>query len=1370
MNFSRKTIFKIIVTFFMISIILMPLYEKEMSYAGTPEGVSIFNVYTDSTGTISDGGIVYIYVKTSSPYMKLFDPNGYEVTQDFGTKARIKLNNGAFADLISIADMDYNSGEESHSYLKFKYTFTSGEDIANLDLDQTEKDIILETGYTIRDIDNAYALMPSSLDPTGSSHMHLKYSEVTPISDELIGSLSASNVTLGSPQVNPTAVYTTGYDNTLGKTLFEGDTLNIYVKLEPDVNLYDSSTTGTPRTNVKNGAKIQLNNNAYAYLTEISSDSIATYLKFEYIVRYGEYITGLNIGSEDIMVSDGYLRTSDGSHTFGVGTLNDGTDILKLGYSEVEKCVDNSNLSPANLNVDTTNSNYKAVSKIYTTTTDSTLSAGSTVDIYVALGTDSVKLYSTINVESTNYYSYVRLKLNNGAYANLVGIQDSSVSYLGQTLPITFLKFQYTVGSSSSENTNQLALENDDMEIASGYSLRKINSSFTYGLKSLNGETIKYSSEMFPSLDSSMQNSSIKIEANNDYYTASRLYTTTTGSAITVDDTVDIYVVAGQSGLNLYNGENISTDYTKAKIVLNNGGEAYLTNIGDKDILDYSGSSYPSKYTVLKFVYTVKDTDNSQKLDIGSYNIEVETGYKLRDNSGGYDLGVNALEGKNLEYYDDDTTYPNSDEILPESNIIISTESLVKPLVLIYTTTTSSAAITVGETIDIYAVSSVAGIGVYDLNENEVSPPYNNEIKILLNNGAYAFLDSIENYSIRDGLTVSLLKFKYTVSSGEEINGLDIGADHVTIGSEYELRDSIKEHNVGSGALNSLKLLYSPSIYYTDELGTLIDANIDILSGTSTSGSSETVYVPPVDVTLPSNLSEEEFTNRVDDAVVDLASKLQNNASDSLLDLSVNLVNNMANSLKTKELVKKDVDNLVKLTTQVQNSIIDRNNRDFRVKYTTSYLDKIGKVVDEIDKTSEDAKELRKTSRKLSEESVKTMGKIYVPYSGEITKGSTFHSVLKEKLDNYKKDVEKVNDSLDKVLGDKVVKPIEPEIVLTLVRDKTTKEIKTSIHKDVIEEIKAAGIKKVGFEQNDVKVSVGTDEMLKADKKFEVKMNYEKKVVGELPKSTEFIGKPIITDVNIYVDNEKKHSFKKPIELTFKLDNLGMNLTKEEKKKYLVVHRLNEKTGEWEPVGGRYDPITDSITTYRFGLSKYTVLKTTKHFSDVDNSWAKDEINEMLGKGILDKKDTFNPDAKVTRAEFTAWIVRAYNLDENGEGKEFKDVDKDSPYYKEIKLAYENGLINGTGDGNFNPDKEMTREEVGTLIASALTKYEGNVKNSSMANDLAKYDDNDNTSDWSKDSLALLDELQIMDNKDGLKPKSDITKEEAVAMLHGIYN
>ncbi|MFS0783729.1 N-acetylmuramoyl-L-alanine amidase [Bacillus sp. 1P06AnD] len=114
----------------------------------------------------------------------------------------------------------------------------------------------------------------------------------------------------------------------------------------------------------------------------------------------------------------------------------------------------------------------------------------------------------------------------------------------------------------------------------------------------------------------------------------------------------------------------------------------------------------------------------------------------------------------------------------------------------------------------------------------------------------------------------------------------------------------------------------------------------------------------------------------------------------------------------------------------------------------------------------------------------------------------------------------------------------------------------------------------------------------------------------------------------------------------------------------------------------------------------------TKTFKDIGpNSQHMKEITYLAEGGIVqgDKYGNFNPNNKITRAEFTIMLGRALDLEGTPRDTKFKDVTKlgttGSGY---IQAATDKGFIAGYKGGNFKPGKTITRGEMATIISRAF--------------------------------------------------------------------
>lgn len=111
-------------------------------------------------------------------------------------------------------------------------------------------------------------------------------------------------------------------------------------------------------------------------------------------------------------------------------------------------------------------------------------------------------------------------------------------------------------------------------------------------------------------------------------------------------------------------------------------------------------------------------------------------------------------------------------------------------------------------------------------------------------------------------------------------------------------------------------------------------------------------------------------------------------------------------------------------------------------------------------------------------------------------------------------------------------------------------------------------------------------------------------------------------------------------------------------------------------------------------------------FKDVSaKNWFYEPVEMLYNIGLLEgkSKDSFAPNAPISRAEFAVLAARFQNLKYTN-GKVFSDVEKGHWAYSYINAASEAGWIEGYPDGTFRPDKEITRTETVTLVNSMINR------------------------------------------------------------------
>jgi hypothetical protein len=148
--------------------------------------------------------------------------------------------------------------------------------------------------------------------------------------------------------------------------------------------------------------------------------------------------------------------------------------------------------------------------------------------------------------------------------------------------------------------------------------------------------------------------------------------------------------------------------------------------------------------------------------------------------------------------------------------------------------------------------------------------------------------------------------------------------------------------------------------------------------------------------------------------------------------------------------------------------------------------------------------------------------------------------------------------------------------------------------------------------------------------------------------------------------------------------------------------------------------------------SLYAVVHSHKTFSDTNGHWAQADIELLATKVFVNgaNKTNLKPDEAITRAEFTAMLIRALGLKENKEAQSFSDVSLNDCYAGAIGAAVKAGLITGYPDGRFGPADNISREQMAVLISKALKFKQYSVDTSEQL--LSKFIDNKLISTWAK--------------------------------------
>ena len=198
---------------------------------------------------------------------------------------------------------------------------------------------------------------------------------------------------------------------------------------------------------------------------------------------------------------------------------------------------------------------------------------------------------------------------------------------------------------------------------------------------------------------------------------------------------------------------------------------------------------------------------------------------------------------------------------------------------------------------------------------------------------------------------------------------------------------------------------------------------------------------------------------------------------------------------------------------------------------------------------------------------------------------------------------------------------------------------------------------------------------------------------------------------------------------------------------------------------------------------KYTVKKAegdkpstpatkTPQFADIANySWASDAIVALAEKGIIKGvSDTnFAPADNIKRADFMLLLVRMLGMDAEF-SENFSDVSADKYYYEALGVAKKLGLTTGVGNNKFNPEANITRQDMFVLAYRILKMQEAGLVDADETA-INAFDDSAKIADYAKEGLSALVKNELVKGSDNkINPVGNATRAETAVFIHRLYN
>lgn len=196
--------------------------------------------------------------------------------------------------------------------------------------------------------------------------------------------------------------------------------------------------------------------------------------------------------------------------------------------------------------------------------------------------------------------------------------------------------------------------------------------------------------------------------------------------------------------------------------------------------------------------------------------------------------------------------------------------------------------------------------------------------------------------------------------------------------------------------------------------------------------------------------------------------------------------------------------------------------------------------------------------------------------------------------------------------------------------------------------------------------------------------------------------------------------------------------------------------------------IDESIATYGYYFSFENPLAS---FNDIPifTHWAYPGILYVVNRGLMNgtTSTTFAPGHTMSRAMLVSTLYRMAGSPSVTYTNTFSDVPKSAWYANSVIWASKHNIVSGVGGGRFNPDGNVTREQVATFLFR-YAAYRG--YNTSRRANLSAFPDRGSVSSFAKDAMswAVAEDVingTVINDVTVLAPQNNANRGQAASFL-----
>jgi len=183
-----------------------------------------------------------------------------------------------------------------------------------------------------------------------------------------------------------------------------------------------------------------------------------------------------------------------------------------------------------------------------------------------------------------------------------------------------------------------------------------------------------------------------------------------------------------------------------------------------------------------------------------------------------------------------------------------------------------------------------------------------------------------------------------------------------------------------------------------------------------------------------------------------------------------------------------------------------------------------------------------------------------------------------------------------------------------------------------------------------------------------------------------------------------------------------------------------------------------------------TVKEEKIQFSDLSHvKWAEEAINYLAQKGIVsgDGDGKFNPDRKLTREEFVKMLIEAMGKHDKNAECNFDDVIKDKWYYSYVASAFKSGMVKGVSDTEFGIGKTLSRQDMAVMCQRAIKES----KKLEEVREYTPFADEDGIMEYAKEAVKTLYKSGMIngESEEYFNPTGTATRAQGAVIIYNLF-